>query len=525
MVAQFLGLRLRVLAGTFRRSPLQLAGLIIAALYGLGVMVIVVSALFAARLVGDVELVRGAIVLAGSCAVLGFLVLPLFFGAEDPLDPRAFSLFGIPTRRLASGLAIAAFVSVPSLVLTICSLATIVTWSRGAGIALLAVLSALIAVPTCVLGARVTTSLAGLLLSTRRSRELTGALAVIAVLVLSGLAMILLNVDWGSGASRTLRSIENGLSWSPLGAVWAVPGDAALGHGGVAVLKLLIALAFLGLLALAWSALVSRMLVTPERSGRIRDYAGLGWFGRLKNGPARAVAARTVTYWGRDPRYWISLVVIPVVPALMVGALTIAGVPGHYLSLLPLPIMCLFLGWSIHNDVAYDGTAIWLHVASGTPGAADRLGRIFPVALIGVPLIVVGTLITGLAYGDPVILLPVAGLSLALLLIGIGLSSIFSALFPYPTTRPGENAFTHPQSAGAMAVVVQSLSFLAIILLASPAIVFFVLGLVLTPLWLIGVPIAGVGIGVAALIAGVRVGGRIFDARGPELMSFATSNG
>ena len=44
-----------------------------------------------------------------------------------------------------------------------------------------------------------------------------------------------------------------------------------------------------------------------------------------------------------------------------------------------------FLGWSLHNDVAYDRTAIWLHVASGVRGVADRVGRLVPVLIVGIP--------------------------------------------------------------------------------------------------------------------------------------------
>lgn len=525
MVAQFLGLKLRLLAGSFRRTPWQIVGMVFAVFYGLLVTAVIIAALFGARLIADTATVRDVLVVVGSCVVLGFLLLPLLFGVDDTLDPRAFSLYGIRNTRLAAGLAAAAFVSVPALALALCSFATIATWSRGPGAALFAVLCAIIAVPTCVLASRVTTSVAAFLLATRRSRELSGVLAVVAVLLLSLLGVVLLNIDWSHRAFSVLSSVESWVSWTPFGAVWSVPGDVALGEWGPALVKFLISLAFLGCLWLVWVALVAKMLVSPERTGRAKDYAGLGWFGRFRHGQARAVAARTVTYWTRDPRYWVSLVVIPLFPALMVIALLVAGVPGHYVSLIPLPIMCLFLGWTIHNDVAYDGTAVWLHVVSGIRGSADRAGRIFPVLLIGIPLVAVGSLVTTYFYGDWSVVGAVIGLSLAVLLIGIGLSSISSALFPYPATKPGENAFSHPQSAGGTAALIQSFSFVAIVVLASPVILFFVLGLAASSLWLIAVPVLGVVLGVVVLVLGIVLGGRIFDARQPELMAFAMNNG
>ncbi len=525
MVAQFLGLKLRILINGFRRSPWQIVGLVIGLFYGLAITLLVVVGLITARFVDDVSVVRTIVVVIGACVMLGFLLLPLLFGVDDTLDPRKFALYGMPDRTLASGLALAALISIPAFALTVCSLATVVTWSRNPGLVLVALVCAAIAVATCVLAARVTTSVAAFLLATRRSREFSGLLAIVVLLVFGALVVFLSNVKWSSGGFRVIEHIEAWVSWTPLGAVWSVPGDILLGAWLPAIVKLLISAAFLGLLWLAWSALVSKMLVTPQREARAKAYPGLGWFSRLPSGAAGAIGARAATYWGRDPRYWIVLVMIPVFPAFMVIALLLAGLPAHYVVLLPLPVMCLFLGWTIHNDVAFDSTAIWLHIVSGLRGRADRAGRIFPVLLIGETLVVVGSTVTTILYGSWSMLLPVVGLSTSVLFIGIGLSSIASALFPYPATKPGDNPFSQPQSAGASAALVQSISFLAIIVFAAPAIVFMVLGLFAAPGWLIGVPIAGIIIGVVVLVGGIHFGGKVFDQRGPEIMAFATRNG
>jgi ABC-2 type transport system permease protein len=257
----------------------------------------------------------------------------------------------------------------------------------------------------------------------------------------------------------------------------------------------------------------------------VKSYHGTGWFGRLHGGPTAAIAARSMTYWGRDPRYWVSLVMIPVIPVFVLVALLLAGLPAHYVSLVPLPLVCLFLGWSIHNDIAFDGTAIWLHVVSGTKGIADRVGRLFPPVVVGIPVIAIGSIATVIAYGDWALLPAVAALSGAILVIGLGLSSISSVLFPYPATKPGDSAFTQPQTSGASAALVQSLSFFAILILASPVIVFLVLGLTVSPFWLGIAPIVAVVIGFVSLFAGLWAGARLFDRRGPELMAFATRNG
>ena len=524
MVALFLGLKLRIMAGSFRRSPWQIVGMAIGVLYGLFIAALVVVALIAARFVGDLALVHDIVIVGGAAIFFGFLVFPLIFGVDDTLDPRRFSLFGIPNRQLAAGLLLAALIGIPSIVLALGALATIVTWSHSAGSVAIAVIAAAAAVLSCVLGARVTTSVGAFLLATRRSREIGGVIGVLLIVMISPAVMMITRVDWAHEGVDVLAGLAGWLGWTPLGAVWAAPADAAMGGWGSALLRLLIALATLGLLWLAWEALVARMLVTPGREARAKAYSGLGWFERMPHGPAGAIAARELSYWARDARYWIALVMIPLMPIIAVVALSVAGVPGNVVSLLPLPVMCLFLGWSMHNDVAYDGTAIWLHVASGTRGIHDRLGRLVPVVVIGVPLLVVGSVVTGLAYGDWAVLPAVFGVGTVLLTSGLGLSSVFSALLPYPATRPGDSPFTQPQNMGATAALIQSASFFAVALWSAPAIAFGVLGIVFGGGWFVASLITGVVMGLAVLVAGVLIGSKVFDRRGPELMSFATRN-
>ncbi|MFF1634022.1 hypothetical protein [Leifsonia sp. NPDC058248] len=524
MVAQFLGLKLRLMANAFRRSPWQVFGLAVGLLYGLTITVVVVLVLFAARLIPDVASVHAVLVVIGSIVVAGFALLPLLFGVDDTLDPRKFSLFGMPSRALSTGLVLAALIGIPSVVLTVCSLATVVTWSRDPGSAVLALISVPVVVLTCVITSRVTTSVASFLLSTRRSREFGGVIGILVVVLLAPVVFLLLTIDWGRDGLGVVSGFASWLSWTPLGAAWSVPGDAAQGDWGVALLKLLIALATLGLLWLAWTGLVAKMLVTPQREAQSRAYHGLGWFSRLPGGPTAAIAARSMTYWSRDPRYWISVLMIPVVPILIIAALTLGGIPPHYASLVPLPMICLFLGWTIHNDVAYDNTAIWLHVVSGTRGIADRVGRMYPPILIGIPVIAIGSLVTTAVFGDWEVLPAVGALSGAILLIGLGLSSFASVLFPYPATRPGDSAFAQPQTSGASAALVQAISFFAIIILASPIIVFLVLGLTVSPAWLALAPISAIVLGFGCLFGGLYLGARAFDRRGPELMAFANRN-
>ncbi|MDN4614860.1 hypothetical protein P5G50_10385 [Leifsonia sp. F6_8S_P_1B] len=524
MVAQFLGLKLRLLGNAFRRSTWHVVGLVAGLLYGAVITVIVVSSLFAARTLPDLGAVHTVLVVLGSIVVAGFVLLPLLFGIDDTLDPRKFALFGIPSRRLAAGLLLAGLLGVPALVLALCSAATVVTWSSNPGASLLAVLCTVIVVLTCVLASRVVASIASTLLDTRRSREAGSVAGVVVVVLLAPVLLLLLTVDWGRDGLGVLGGFAGWLQWTPLGAVWSAPGAAATGDVGGALVQLLIALVTLALLWFAWQALVDRVVVTPTREARARDYRGLGWFSRLRGGPTAAIAARSMTYWGRDPRYWVSMIMIPVIPVFVIVALTLAGIPAHYVCLVPLPLVCLFLGWSIHNDLAYDSTAVWLHLVSGTRGIADRAGRMFPPVVIGIPVIAIGSVVTAATFGDWAVLPAVAALSGAVLVIGLGLSSISSALVPYPATKPGDSAFTQPQTSGGSAALIQTFSFFATVIISSPVLVFLILGLTVSPFWLGIAPIAAVLLGFGTLFLGLWVGGRVFDRRGPELMAFANRN-
>jgi ABC-2 type transport system permease protein len=478
-------------------------------------------ALVGLRFVGDVEIIRAAVIVAGSAVVVGFVVFPLVFGVDDTMDPRRFALFGIPDRTLAFGLAMAALIGVPAIVLGIVLIGTVVTWSRGVGETLLAVLGAALAFATCLLLARVATSTASLLLATRRARELSGVLGLLLIVALSPVIVLLLSIDWRESGAQVLEGIADVLSWTPLGAAFAAPADAAVGAWGPALLKLLIAVATLGVVWFAWQRLVAVMLVTPGREGSAKSYRGLGWFDRLPHTPAGTIAARSLTYWVRDARYWVSFIMIPIVPVLVMVPLGIAGVPLQYLALIPVPLMALFLGWGLHNDTAYDSTAIWLHVVSGVRGTADRFGRIVPVLVAGVFVIGLGSAITALVLDDWLMLPSVIGVSTALLFAGLGVGAISSARFPYPAVKPGDSPFQAPQSTGTVTALVQSITMFGSLLIAAPAIGFAALGILVDPDWHLLSLVSGVVLGLLTLVWGIWLGGRVFERRGPEILQAA----
>lgn len=525
MVAQFLRLRVSAFGSAFRRGGWHVFGLVVALLYVIAATIVVCAVLASARTASDEQLVRDIVVIAGAVAAVCFVVVPLFGRHDGTLDPRSFAALGVDRRRVVIGLGAASFVSVPALVLAVCAAFTVVTWSRHPGADVLAVIGALIAVLTWVLAARLMSSFAAFALATRRAREFSATIAVLIVVMLSPVAFFLATLDWGSRGLQVVHAIADGVGWTPFGAAWSIGGDAATGSWGMAVAKIFVSLAVLGLIAVGWWALASHMMVTPERQTATRAYVGLGWFGRMPAGPAGAIAARSLTYWGRDSRYWVQLVLVPLFPVIMVAALFVSGaVQLRELALVPLPVICLFIGWVAHNDVAYDADAVWLHIASGTRGVADRVGRLAPVVLIAIPVIAVGSVLTVLAYGSWDVLPAVTGVSVCLVLTGLGLSSVTSALTPYAAPRPGDSAFAHPQHTGGAAAFAQFVSLLLTALFAGVPIALMVLGVVQSPSWFLPALWSGLAIGFFVLVVGVWLGAVAFNRRGPEIMAFALRN-
>ncbi|MEN9620506.1 MAG: hypothetical protein RL499_699, partial [Actinomycetota bacterium] len=301
---------------------------------------------------------------------------------------------------------------------------------------------------------------------------------------------------------------------TPVGMLWAAPASEL----GALLARLLGGVVIVIVLAAGWGWMVARLLEAPTRPRDVTSTAGLGWFDLTPATPAGVIAARSLLYWTRDARYRAVLVALPVAPAIMMLAFGAAGAPLPPLWLIPLPVLALFVGWFIHNDVAYDHTALWVHVAAPVPGVADRWGRCVPPLVFGLPLIVVIAPLLATWSGVEGSLPALLGVSVGLLLTGLGVSSVASAWGAYPAARPGAGPFDQPPTLGAHAGWTQSLSLLATLAFMAPTLVVAVWGFA-QPAWFTVAGIAGVATGVGMLLLGIVVGGRVFRQRAPELLT------
>jgi ABC-2 type transport system permease protein len=109
--------------------------------------------------------------------------------------------------------------------------------------------------------------------------------------------------------------------------------------------------------------------------------------------------------------------------------------------------MALFFGWLAHNDLAYDSTALWMHVASAVRcGSSDRVGRLVPVLLVGTAALAVSVPLLVSLHGRWMILL--AMIVCASLFLCGSVSSLVGRA-PYPVSPPGDSPFQQPSAPAA----------------------------------------------------------------------------
>jgi len=519
MVASLLRLRLLGLGNRLvrpRRRAEQITSLVaLAAVLG-SLVVIVLLGEFAATTTA--ELRRASLIAIGSLVVAAFWLIPFVVRTTGGLEPRAFAAFPIAPRRLAAGLSLAALPSIPVVLLVLLLLTTAVAWaSAGPGIVLVALGSGLLTIAIAVLGSLVAAGLSGDRLAVRNT---SGA---IAVLLLAVLTPVLAFVDWSALGFTYLRRLAEVLAWTPLGAAWAVPGDLMLGRPGEAWLRLLIAAATIAILWLGWAALVRRDLVLPGRRTVGRGVSRLGAFGLMPDTPGGAIAARSITYWLRDARYAVPLLILPIIPVGLVLALWLAGIPWSIIVWLPVPIVSLLIGWSVHNDVAADGTAFWLHVVTSVRGRADRWGRVIVPLVIGLVVAIGGGILSAALYGDTDLALPLVSLSCCAVSAGLGVSSVASAVAPYPTVHPGDGPFQQPQGSGGAGLRQAASVLLAALLCAPPAVAIASASISGSGDFTVAT-VLGFVIGIVGLVGGVELGAVAMHRRAPELLTFTQQN-
>lgn len=530
MVALLVQLKLRLIAGSLRRSAWRTVGLVLGSLYALSLVGIALVAQLGLRFGPDDGRVYAgpASVLGFAALTLGWLVLPvLISGIDETVDPGRFALLPLRAAELQPGLLVAALLGVPGVATVLVAAGQLIVWAQAPVTLLVALLSVPLGVVTCVLLARVATSGLGRLLARRRLRELGTGIATVGIITV-GLGSSMLT----QGLAHSVRSPAQLLplidraalivGWTPFGWAWSAPAEASRGAVLPAVVKLALALALVALLWLAWRVLLDRALVSPlgadnsggrVRTGRVLDRLSMG-------SPAGAVAARSLRYWRRDPRYLAGGIVSLLMPIVLVVTNGITSSDGTLSpALLAAPLgLGFFAGMTAAQELSYDGTALWLHATSGLRGAEDRLGRAIAVLMVSLPMLLVLLVLAGLLTGRGDLELSAAAGALAVILGGTGVGVLVGSYLQVAVPPPGANPFQSNSGGGIHGLISMLLTLAGTGLTALPALVLAALGMHSPPLAVLAVVVA-VAIGSLVLAVGVRAGGQRLDRAWPEVLA------
>lgn len=530
MVATILSLRWRILVHQFRRDWWRLLFVVAGAIWS--VSLVPALAIGSARLASqNPDLKEDALVAIAGLIALGWLAVPLLAtGVDDSLEPARFAAWGVPASRLAPGLQVAAFTTVPALFFAGVAAVMASTW-RGqepAGwVMLAAAVGAALTLVAWVASARVAAMWAARVLSHRRGRWLVAAtLAVGAAAVAWVIVSIRANgFEEFLGAEAAL--IVELWARTPLGAGMAAPAAIAQGNGWGALWRLVMLAAWAILLLLAWRDGMAHAMEHPiVRGGGARRRADAVLAAvrtrRLLTPTTSAVLARTLRSWRSDSRYVAQVIGTLALPIVIVGiVVTALGFAAQTLFVIPL-ILGVTIGWGRHNDLAYDSSAVWLDVVSAVPGRDVMRGRALGVAAWAVPAVLATTVVAAAASGAWLIGLSVAGVALGMLGASLGVAACCAVLLPYRVPAPGESPFgSEAGSIGASlgSQLVASLGTGVVIpVLAAP----LVAALVWSGPWWVIAGVLGLVAGPVLGWAGTTLAGSLYERRAGSLVGALT---
>ena len=521
MVALLVRLKLTLLRNSLKRSIWRTVGLIIATVYALGVVILVLAALIGLRYT-SLALTADITVIGYAGLTLGWLLMSmLVFGVDETIDPAKFALLPVRARELLPGLLVAGLISAPGVATVLVGTGLVITWARTVPLTLAALVAVPLGVATCFLLSRAATAVFASFLASRKFRDLAFvgvALLGVAMAVAGNLVSAIVSTDV-SELRQSLADLAVVASWSPFGWAWAIPADVSRGAWTVAGLHLMLAIVLVGLLWMAWEHFLARGLVSPMDGGgtasKVRESAAVE---RLYPAtPAGGVAGRTLHYWRRDPRYLAGIAGFLIGPIVLIVTQLINPEGSAAIAVFAPCLLGLLVGFSLAQDLSYDGTALWLHISAGITGAEDRVGRVMSTVTIFLPLTVILLVVAMITTGEWHLLAPAVGLTFALMLTGLGVASLVGTLWQWPAPPPGANPFSQGRAGGLPSLLSFTATMFGTLILTLPTIALVI--------WAFSTPWVGyltlpVGLicGFMVLRIGISQGGRVLDRRWPEAM-------
>lgn len=469
---------------------------------------------------GDLALLHEVdVVVAG--ATFATVVLVYFFIPSLVLNPRSFGPYPVTPTRVAVSLVITSPISwvgvgmIAWAVSFVIFRRDLVDWNA------IGIVGVILVIASSLVATRLAALLSSFVFEQDRLARIRGSLGILATVASLPIVGLLVLPAFQTEGQEELHEAFSLLRWIPAGGATDAIHLASINVGTASAILLMLVAVIAMILGGVVSLTIVLMERVPPQPVSMSMNTSNGWFGYLPMTPVLSIGARSLTYWARDPRYRVSLAAIPMIPIIVVGVLWFVGVDPSILAMIPLPLILIMLGWLVHNDIATDSTALWLHVASGIPGRQDRIGRLIPVFIVGIPLLMLGTSITVSVLGDwrtfPVII----SIGLVALSASSALSSIVSVVHPYPTSRPGESPFVQPAWQGIGSGLAQSVTFIGSVVLVLPVIFAgFTNGFNISAGHGMVTLLTSICYAAFLLVGGVLLGGWVYDRKASELLAF-----
>jgi ABC-2 type transport system permease protein len=470
---------------------------------------------------------RTAITVIAATVVAGALLLPVVvIGSDDSLSAARLSPFPLTNgERMAGWVAstLAGPYGIATAVGIVCLLIGRVRSLAGAPIAIIAGATLLI---TVLIASRFLVTVLAPLMAGRRGRDIgvmIGALLGISGWVFSQVSRNL------SGVSRERwQSLEAVFRWVPPGAAGRAIVEAGAGRLASGALAALVAVGGLVVFVAAWRWAVARL--DTGIGGGDRS-AGSTQVGRsLFSGPLRhlprtipgAVAARELTYAGRDPKWRVAVLSSLVIGTVLPVANVLSGSRSPELTLLGAA-SGLLGALNIFNVVGYEGRALWIHLLSGIQNREYLKGKSLAIFALFAPgslvtVVVLAAITGGWRYLPAGVLLGLGALGSG---IGIGLlPSVISPIPPAESSNPFATASGKGCATGILSLVAMVL--LAAVQLPAAIALFFVRH---SALACVGVAVGNIGIAVLVWRLGMRLAAARMQGREPELQALVVPGG
>lgn len=520
MVSHLIRLRYRLTWNGLRRSIGSTIGAIFSALGFVYMIVMAYIAAIAVALTPVEELSythRGAVlVLVGAVTLIVWIVGPIVFSATNPFtNPKNFLPFAIPNTQFISGVVLGGVLAPTGIGTLVILFTGAVLWGWHPAAIVAGVISAVVGTVICVTAMQVFVGLMTNIISKRVVRDAMQLIVLIPIMlggfILFG-AIETIQEFW-----QVLPSVATWVAFTPAGFL-ALPWFVAQGSWGLAALHCAAMLVYGAALAWAYNAIIHRATRAAGTTGdRQREQTGLGLIGKA-NTPMKAVWARALLYWVKDPRYSASLVVVGVF--ILFGVLETTVLDMDFLSgvvkILPA-LIAYMLAIAISADLSYDSTGFSLHITSGVRGIDDRLGRVFALLTWALPLVVLLTIAMTFATDSMHELAAWMGLSIGVLCVGTALSAVMSARYIYPVPPPGASVMASPEGGMGRTMLVQTVGMVAQTVASAPVIVLAAIAILTdSQVWGIITLMVGVLYGAGMLWAGVKLGAKWYERALPE---------